>query len=66
MLPSKPPFQATLGLGEGAPHGLVLNSVPEMAPPTRAAGNHVPICASPKARHLLRQTFARKHLESLI
>lgn len=66
VLLSKPPFQATLGLGEGAPHGLVFNSLPEMVPPTRAAGNHVPVCASPKARHLLRQTFARKHLESLM
>lgn len=48
MLPSKPPFQATLG--EGTSHGLVFNSLSEMVPATRAAGNCVPLCASPKAR----------------
>lgn len=66
MLPSKPPFQAMLELGEGALHGLVFNSQPEMVLPTRGAANHAPVCASPKSGHLLRQIFARKHSESLI
>lgn len=67
MLLSKLPFQATLRLGEGALHGLVFNSLPEMVLPTRGAGNWVSVFGHPpKARRVLKQTFARKHLESLI
>lgn len=67
MLPSKLSFQATLGLGEGALRGLVFDSPPEMVFPTRGAGKHVSVFGHPpKARHILKQTFARKYLESLI
>lgn len=48
MLLSKLPFQATLRLGEGALHGLVFNSPPEMVLPTRGAGNWVSLGILPK------------------
>lgn len=66
MLLSKQPFQAMLGLGEGAPHGLVFNSPPEMVLPIRGAGKDVSVFGRPpRARCVLKQTCARKHLESL-
>jgi len=56
-----------LRLGEGALHALVLDSPPKMVLPTRGAGDGVPVFGHPpKARCVLKQAFAGKHLESLI